>query len=237
MTVIITDIDQTITNAGIDLWNEITKQIIPDKKHIEYNERLTLYKTNVSLNPIKESKDMMEYAINLFPENTSDSLFSIEIYTKTLEFVKNLINTGGIRENAVEFMIQVLENSGQVVFSSANYIEGAVAVRDALFKDKQKLRDKIKVSGSVVNWHDLRVTHINVAENKVKSLEKVLNMTKEDIKALNPLIFGDDPVINDIELFKLNKNASFLMETPKNIELEIPEYIKRTSWSEILTPV
>jgi hypothetical protein len=77
------------------------------------------------------------------------------------------------------------------------------------------------------------VRHINVAKNKVLGLLDTLKITEDELKERTFMVFGDDPVVNDIALFSLNENSSYLIETPKNAKLEIPAYIKRSSWEEV----
>jgi hypothetical protein len=225
---IITDIDQTITTPGIDIWEQITTHLVEEGKKKDYKNDLFEFKGAASSDPVGASKRMMRNAINMFADDVDSSI----IYAAATEKINVLKANNCIRESSVEFLSRFITDGGIVVLSTANYQEAACAIRDTLFEDEH-LRKNVIVSGSVIDWDARNVKHINVAKNKISGILHTLKITEDELKARTFMVFGDDPVINDIALFTLNKSSSYLMETPKNKQLEIPSYIKRSSWAEV----
>jgi len=225
---IITDIDQTITVPGVDIWEHITTSLVHDDKIHAYRNEFAEYKNAASADPIGASKRMMENAVSMFGGNVN----SEAIYGAAAEKISSLIRDKGIRESSIELLCRFIADGGKVVLSTANYQEAAHAIRDHLFEDEE-IRKHVFVSGSQVDWDAKVVKHINVAENKVSGILDTLTITEGELKERTHMVFGDDPVVNDIELFRLNKNGSYLIETPKNKMVEIPVYLKRSSWTEV----
>jgi hypothetical protein len=225
---IITDIDQTITVPGIDIWEHITTSLVHGDKINEYKNEFAEYKKTSSADPVGASKKMMENAVNMF----GGCVDSDVIYQAAAVKINSLIRDRGIRDSSVELLIRFIAGGGKVILSTANYQEAACAIRDNLFQDEE-IKKHVLVSGSVVDWEAKVVEHINVAENKVTGIMNELKITEDELKKRTHLVFGDDPVVNDIALFRLKKDSCYLIETPKNRHIEIPAYLKRSSWTEV----
>lgn len=224
---IISDIDQTITTPGIDIWEQLTTDLVEQGKQQDYKNEFIEYKELASTDPISASRRMMGNAINMFVDDVDSST----IYEAAAEKINALIADKCIRESSIELLSRFINDGGKVILSTANYQEAARAIRDILFEDEE-VRKNVLVSGSVIDWDAKKVKHINVAKNKVFGILDTLQITEDELKEKTFMVFGDDPVVNDIALFTLNKSNSYLIETPKNKQLEIPAYIKRSSWAE-----
>lgn len=225
---IITDIDQTITAPGIDIWEQITTNLVQQDKMNAFKNEFTEYKGSASTDPIGASKSMMGNAVNMFADDVDSKI----IYDAAVEKISALKTNNCIRKSSVELLSKFINDGGKVVLSTANYQEAALAIRDTLFEEDH-LRKNAIVSGSLIDWDTRQVKHINVAKNKISGILLTLKITESELKERTFMVFGDDPIVNDIALFTLNKSSSYLIETPKNKQLEIPSYIKRSSWKEV----
>lgn len=227
MKLIITDIDQTITAQGLDLWYEMSLELVKDKDL--FQKKFLRFKQVAMRDPIGESVKLMKETIEMI-----GYIERVDLRDKIIGLVNSHYDQGNIREEALEFLDKFLQTGGHVVLSTANYVEGAYAFRKFLMRlFGEQYGNQIHCSGTIIDWDFLEVDHINVARNKVldvKALFDAKDFDKDQIIG----IFGDDPVVNDIALFNIDHTKSYLIETVGNSKVEIPVTLKRRGWDQAI---
>jgi hypothetical protein len=129
---IISDIDQTITVAGIDIWEQITTSLVHNDKIQAYKNEFMEYKSSASSDPVGASKRMMGNAIRMFGSEVDSEV----IYRAASDKINVLMEEKCIRKSSVELLIRFIADGGKVVLSTANYQEAALAIRDQIFEDE-----------------------------------------------------------------------------------------------------
>ncbi len=217
------------------LWNLITRELATNKE--EFDTTASEWKQYVTKTPnidkISSSKDMTEIGASFFPIKNRDSQM---IREKAQEITGLFYTKGIINLDAIAYLKDRLEQKICCVISTASYKDGAIGFVNALVKCKllpKKLSQKILISGTELNWENLTVTHMNVDQNKIVDLERLLKKYYQNNKHEIQAVFGDDPEINDRALLATGK-YSFVIKTEKNSMAALPDNCVFADWTTIL---
>lgn len=231
------DLDGTLTTEFNPLWNSITERLVKDST--EFHARADAWKKDITSNPAKypdkrtASKDMTEIGLKMFREEFSNSG---AVVNTAKQLSKEFLDNGVTRLLAIEYLKYSVECGDICVISTASYSEGAEGFLLGLVEAgliPQQVAEKIIISGNVIDWSTLTVTHMNVDDGKIKGLEETLKMSLEDFRKEVVAVFGDDPAINDRAILEIGKHG-FVIPTSKNLTMSHPVTCVRASWEEIL---
>lgn len=188
-----------------DIFKEINRAIDPKiAKELEIKFRKIL-----KLDPVKYSMEYMSEALRLYLAygHTSASIYNLtlDIFQEKFKFYPEFL----------KLFKDANETNSEFIFCTANHYASAKAILDILRSELRKMggipNHKEKLISSVINWNSKRVDYINVAENKANAV-KEMGINLDNVS----MIIGDDPYVNDIELFKLKPEASRLIKTENN---------------------
>lgn len=227
------------TKTGIETysyWNLITRELVADKN--EFDAKASAWKKMVTttngIDKIESSKDMTEIGLQLFRQENR----SADVMQKiAFEITKLFFKSGIIVIEAVEYLTYRLKQNVTCVISTASYEDGAKGFVNGLVACgliAPELAAKIVISGTKIDWQQLKITHMNVDNNKILGLEKTLGQPIEKLKPKICAIFGDDPEINDKALLGGLCDHSFVIKTIKNAHMTLPSCCVFSSWREII---
>jgi hypothetical protein len=92
--------------------------------------------------------------------------------------------------------------------------------------------EKIRLSGSRIDWSSRTVVHFNMGSNKVVGLADALRIGEQALKAGISFVFGDDPLGNDRGLLEIASYA-YVIKNEKNRHLDLPDRLRLVTWSEV----
>ena len=216
-------------------WNLITRELVENKESFDnqardWKERMQ-HQTDVDV--IEESKKMTELGLQQFRSDCSND---DSVRNKATEITKLFFKHGVIRKDAVDYLRLRLKEGVTCIISTASYEDGAIGFVKGLVECGlllEELSKKIIVIGNLIDWDKLKVTHMNVDTNKIKSIESRLKVDIEMIKPRIIAVFGDDPAINDRALLELGQ-MSFAIPTTTNEGASLPSNCVFATWPEIL---
>jgi hypothetical protein len=217
------------------LWNLITRELVADQK--KFDIAATEWKQYVTQTPnvdkISSSKTMTEIGASFFPVKHRNSRI---LQKKATEITNLFYKKGIINLDAIAYLKDRLEQEICCVISTASYKDGAIGFVNSLVNYNllpKVLAQKILISGTELNWENLTVTHMNVDQNKIVDLERLLKKHYQNNKYEIQAVFGDDPEINDRSLLAIGK-YSFVIKTEKNSAASLPDNCVFADWPTIL---
>ena len=189
---IISDIDHTL--YPLDFWKVLSRYVIDDDDW--WNEVQEKHTKHIVSDPITHSRNWMNEVMlkiaSIYGYN------STRLYNTAMELFRNV----KFYDQAIDVLVDCMEREEPIVLCTANHQIGASVVVDRLrpiLWNRSKKATNIVLLSSVVNFGtDWSVKHINVGDNKCKS---VIDANIDASKSR--YIFGDDPYVNDIGLFNL----------------------------------
>lgn len=230
--------DKTATGIGTySYWNLITRDLVSDKS--EFDTKATAWKrmvtTTEGIDRIESSKDMTEIGMQLFCQanRSADA-----VQRKAAEITKLFFKHGIVITEAIEYLKYRLSQNVICVISTASYEDGAKGFVDGLVECgliPRELTAKIVISGTQINWEQLKVTHMNVDGNKLLGIERIFRQPIDRLRPRIHAIFGDDPAINDRALLSGLCDYSFVIKTVKNASLRLPACCIFSDWIELTT--
>lgn len=226
------------TGLGLNtysLWNLITRELAENSA--EFDETAAQWKTWVTstdnIDKIAASQDMTMIGLKMLRhENRSKKT----IQKKASEITKRFIQQNIVIPKAIAYLRERLEQDIICLISTAGYEDGALGFIQALVSSHwipAHLTKHILVSGTEIDWNPLRVTHMNVDENKLRGIEKRFSQSLNTLKPFIDSVFGDDPAINDRMLLDGLCPQSFAIKTTKNQSMTLPDSCVWASWEEI----
>lgn len=227
------------TNSGLNtysFWNLITRDLVTNK--IEFDEKATAWKKMVTtaehIDRVESSREMTEIGIRSFCENYRNAL---SVRKKAAEITKLLLKYNIVIPEAIEYLKHRLEQNVICIISTASYEDGALGFIDGLIECgllPKDLASKIIVSGTQIDWIQLKVTHMNVDKNKLLGLENIFKCSIDKLKPRVQAVFGDDPAINDKALLDGVCDHSFVIKTTKNANMHLPACCIFSNWQELI---
>lgn len=219
MEIVILDADDTMYQG--DFWSAHTKQLMNDES--VWEKLVQDYKPHIKKNPKDISKKWMQATLDHIKSKdyTQDDVESVarRVFERDFKFY----------DQVIEFLTEKVNQNVEIIICTANNDIAANIVKEALEKtlsEKTEIIPNVKVYSSKVDWSNFKVKHINVDDNKAGQLID----NEIDVERISH-IFGDDPYVNDIGLFNLKPEASYLIKTEKNKDFN-HSVIKQTTWSE-----
>ncbi len=143
-----------------------------------------------------------------------------------------------IRLDSIKHLKVALESDDLCILSTGSYTDGAIGFVEALIERNllpKNTLEKLIISGATIDWKTRKVTHANIADNKIKGLYKSCQLKNH---AFNPEhiigIYVDDPIGNDSGLCALKPECVHLIRTVKNKD-KLFGTLRHQDWAEILS--
>jgi hypothetical protein len=163
-----------------------------------------------------------------------DGVTSQTVRREVQRIASDLVDEGLVWKEAIDFVKDRIGGGVAVVFSTTNYHEGALGFLHALWQKswiQQAELEKIRLSGSRIDWRSRNVVHFNMSSNKVIGLSDVLRIDEEVLKARISFVFGDDPLGNDRGLLEIARYP-YVITNETNRHLNLPDRSRLVTWSE-----
>jgi phosphoserine phosphatase len=226
------DIDGTITIPGHDLWYLTTRSLSANPSR--FDQAVAFWKQSLKngASAYESSKLMMQRGIEWIHEKCHAEL----IKQRAKELSDDLIQNQHYYPSAIEHINASIEAGFQIVFSTTNYCEGAEAFLEILVERRlvqDDFQDRIRTSGSIVDWMGRSLIHFNMGKDKVVGICNRLAIPIDQLANFTDSAYGDDPEGNDQGILSFAPR-SFVIANPKNLEANLPANTIRTSWEEIL---
>lgn len=224
--------------ATYSFWNLITQALVRDAK--EFNVAATNWKSQITAgnisDKIESSKDMTEIGIRMFSA-ANKKLQGQAVRNEAYKITKLFCEKRIVNEEAVKYLEYRLQQGVDCIISTASYEEGAVGFIDGLIAaglfHPETWQGRILFSGTQTDWNSLRVTHMNVDQNKLLGLETVCQMPIAQIRLRVQAVFGDDPQINDKALLCDLHDRSFVIINAKNQTMQLAPNCVFANWNDI----
>ncbi|MAZ77211.1 MAG: hypothetical protein CMF39_00845 [Legionellaceae bacterium] len=246
------DIDGTLTcfpgGGPTDYWHTITKHFLQPTHEARFDAAQQQWKlvmeaakkpgaahaglptdyfdpTHLTTHPhprIQYSHDMMQHGLDCMSEDVTEAL----VRRYAAEVTEAHTKTGVVYKEAITYLASLVASGHACVLSTGGYETGAHGFLDGLVTAgwlTQKAREKIIVSGAVVDWDSRKLKHANVEENKIVGLIEKLACTREEITARLQAVYVDSPTGGDKGLMRLVENSKFatahIFRTSKNARM------------------
>lgn len=246
------DVDGTLTHHEKDFmvkqkvnfdtfafWPLISSHFCKDQKRLKIAIEEWEKKLAGEQDPDKSSWQFLSLVIK---KHLNNNISSEQIINYAESITNTFIEQEIIHLEAIKYLNTCLESGTICVLTTGSYLDGLKGFILSLLQHKLIVSsENLVLHGAEVNWREKIVTHANVGQYKVNKLKHFLTSINTPYKIR--AVFGDDPIVNDKQLFNLvpNNNA-FVIKCHKNSQLTLPyihclwyEYL-RDHKNRIITP-